>query len=134
MTSHFLAFVGATILAASGVGRAIAAEPLVENLYPAGGGHFAISLSACNGTTAQLNGALANNTDTIWLYVEVQLKVTIGNSTSTYRLNLERIGPKGITIRQRLEGAANQDCDAIRLSGLELISAYSETRAAAKKQ
>ena len=111
-----------------------AADPLTQNLYPAGGGHFAISLSACNGGSAILNGTLTNNTDTTWLYIEIQVKVTQGRSTTTYRFNLERIGPKGGTIRQRIEGPASQDCNSVTLSGLELISAYSEARAGEKKR
>jgi len=80
------------------------------------------------------NGSLTNNTDTNWLYIEIQLKVTKGHSTTTYRLNLERIGPKGGTIRQRIDGPDNQQCTSVRLSDLELISAYSEARAGGTKR
>jgi hypothetical protein len=113
---------------------AFAAEPVTKKFYPAGGGNFEISLSACNEKAAVLNGRLTNNTDTTWLYVEIQVKVTQGNATSTYRLNIERIGADGRTLRKRIDGPANQDCEAIRLSDLKLISAYSEERAAAKKR
>ena len=121
-----------TLLASGGM--LSAAEPLSKNLYPPGGGHFAISLSACSDGKAVLNGSLANNTDTTWLYIEVQVKVTRGNSAATYRLNLERIGPKGGTIRQRLEGPADQDCASYQIAEVQLISAYSEARAAEKKR
>ena len=134
MARHFLTLTWSLVLALSGVPRALTAEPLAQKLYPPGGGHFAISLSTCDGGAAVLNGTLTNNTDTTWLYIEIQVKVTRGTSTTAYRLNLERIGPNGGTIRQRIEGAANQECAAIRLSGLELISAQSETRSREKKR
>ena len=132
MPRHFLTL-SSLILATIGM-RSTAAESLTQKLYPAGGGHFAISLSTCDGTAPILNGTLTNNTDTTWLYIEIQVKVAQGTSTTTYRLNLERIGPKGATIRQRIEAPANQDCTSIRLSGLELISAWSEARSGEKKR
>lgn len=134
MPRQLVTLVWSVLLAASGIRPAVAAEPLIKNLYPAGGGHFAISISSCSGRAAVLNGSLTNNTDTTWLYVEIQVKVTQGRATTTYRLNLERIGLKGSTIRQRIEGPENQDCAAFRLSDLELIAAYSEARAADKKR
>ena len=106
------------------------AAPLQQNLYPAGGGHFAVSLSPCKDKTAVLNGYLINNTGTSWLYIEVQVKVTRGNATETYRFNLERVGASGRVMRQAIEGAADQDCESIRLSDLKLIAAHSEERAA----
>jgi hypothetical protein len=121
------------LLLIGGLSSAFAAEPLTKNLYPAGGGHFAISLSACNEKAAVLYGRLANHTDTTWLYVEIQVKVTQGTSTTMYRLNLERIGADGRAIRQRIDGPADQDCTSIRLSDLELISAHSEARAEKKR-
>jgi len=114
-------------------GSMLAEEPQQWTLAPPGGGQFAITLSACSGGAAVLNGALANQTDDTWLYVEIQVKVSKAGAASTYRFNLERIGPKGIAIKQRIEGPANQDCTAYRIDGVELISAYSETRAARKR-
>ena len=66
--------------------------------------------------------------------MEIQVKVTQGNTTATYRLNLKRIGADGRAIRQLIDGPANQDCESIRLSDLELIAAYSEQRATEKKR
>jgi hypothetical protein len=106
------------------------AEPLQQNLYPAGGGHFAVSLSPCKDKTPVLNGYLTNNTGTHWLYIEIQVKVTRGSGTETYRFNLERVGASGRAMRQAIESAADQDCDSIRLSDLKLIAAHSEERAA----
>jgi hypothetical protein len=37
-------------------------------------------------------------------------------------------------MRQAIEGAANQDCESIRLSDLELIAAHSEEPAAARQK
>jgi hypothetical protein len=124
------------ILVAYNLPCVFAAEPVTKNLYPAGGGHFTVSLSPCSssGTAAVLSGTLTNQTDATWLYIEIQVQVTQGTSTATYRLNLERIGPKGGVIRQRIDGPADQDCGSIRLSGVELIAAYSESRAGAKKR
>ena len=116
-------------------GAAVAAEPGTWTLSPEGGGQFVITLAACNAQNAAvLTGTLANQTEDTWLYVEIQVKVTKAGATSTYRFNLERIGPKGINIRQRIEGPANQECTAFRIDSVELISAYSETRKARKKQ
>src|SRR6266567_1673056 len=99
MARQFLAR-GWPLLLAITCMRSAAAESATQKLYPAGGGHFAISLSTCNGSAAVLNGSLTNNTGASWLYIEIQIKVTQGTSTATYRLNLERIGAKGGTIRQ----------------------------------
>jgi len=133
MRARLILTLGSSLLWATTV-RPAAADSVTGKLYPAGGGDFAISLSACNGTAALLNGSLANNTGETWLYIEIQLKVTQETSTTTYRLNLERVGPKGVAILQPITGPANQDCASIRLSGLELISAYSEARAGGKKR
>lgn len=105
------------------IAPARAAERLVKDLHPAGGGYLRITLSACSGADAMLNGSIENHTDSTWLYIEVQVKVTTANSTTPYRLNLERIGSGGGNIRQRIEGAAGQDCNTIRLSDIELIAA-----------
>lgn len=110
------------------------AESLQQNLYPTGGGHFAVTLSPCKDKVPFLNGYLTNNTGTNWLYVEIQVKVTRGNATETYRFNLERVGANGRAIRQVIENAANQDCESIRLCHLELIAAHSEERAAGARQ
>src|SRR6185295_12734763 len=115
MVRQFLTLSCSLLLVTSGMQSAVAAEPLTQNLYPAGGGHFAISLSSCSEKAAVVNGSLTNNTDAVWLYIEIQVKVTQGRSTTTYRLNLERIGPKGGTIRQRIDGPGNQDCTSVRL-------------------
>jgi hypothetical protein len=71
---------------------AFAGEPLTQNLYPAGGGSFGVWLSPCKEKAPVLNGYLTNNTDTTWLYIELQVKVTHRSTTATYRFNLERIG------------------------------------------
>jgi hypothetical protein len=133
MVRQFLMLRWLLLLAASGM-QSAAAETLAQNLYPAGGGHFAVSLSPCSGKEAVLTGSLTNNTDAVWLYIEIQVKVTQGHSTTMYRLNLERIGPKGGTIRQRIDGPANQQCTSVRLRDLELIAAYSEARASGTKR
>jgi hypothetical protein len=62
------------------------------------------------------------------------VKVTHRSTTATYRFNLERIGEKGGTIKQAIESLAKVDCESIRLSGLELIAAHSDARAAGKKR
>jgi hypothetical protein len=100
-----------------------AAEPLQQNLDAPGGGHFAITLSACRDKEPQLNGYLTNHTGRNWLYAEIQVKVTHGKQTETYRLNLERIPANGRAFRQAIDGAANQDCESFRLGNLELIAA-----------
>ena len=120
------------LLAAAVASAAFGGEPLTTNLYPAGGGSFEVTLSACKDQAAVLNGRLVNNTGDSWLYIEIQVKVTHGTSTAAYRFNLERIGEKGGTIRQPIEGTSKVDCESIRLSDVELISAHSDARAAKK--
>src|ERR1043166_9911024 len=105
------------LLALSLLPAAFAEEPLVKSLYPTGGGHFQVRVSPCKEKSAVINGSLTNNTDSKWLYIEIQGKATLGNSTATYRFNLERIGEKDATFKQPIE--TNADCSTIRLSDLE---------------
>jgi hypothetical protein len=44
------------------------------------------------------------------------------------------LAEKGGTIKQAIEALAKVDCESIRLSGLELIAAHSDARAAGKKR
>ena len=103
--------------------NAFGGEPRTQNLYPAGGGSFEVTLSACKDKAPILNGRLINNTGASWLYIEIQVKVTQGSSTAAYRLNLERVGEKGAAMRQPLEGMSKVDCESIQLGELELIAA-----------
>lgn len=122
------------LLTAAMLPTAFGVEPLTQSLSPPGGGSFKVTLSACKDQAAVLNGQLTNHTGDTWLYIEIQVKVTHGSSMATYRFNLERIGEKGATIRQPLEGVSKVDCESIRISGLELIAAHSDARADRKKQ
>lgn len=104
---------------------AFGGEPRTQNLYPAGGGSFEVTLSACKDKAPILNGRL-NHTGASWLYIEIQVKVTHGSSTAAYRFNLERIGEKGAAMRQPLEGMSKVDCESIQLGGMELIAAQKQ--------
>ena len=121
------------LLAATVVSDGIAGD-LTQSLYPTGGGSFLVTLSTCREKEAILNGRLTNNTGDTWLYIEIQVKVSHGSSSAAYRFNLERIGEKGGTMRQRIEGMSKADCETIRLSELELIAVHSDARAGAKKR
>src|SRR5262245_61947040 len=92
-------FVGAAMGASAG--------ELKETLHPAGGGSFEVELSSCKDKVPLLNGRLINNTDANWLYVELQVKVTHGSTSGTYRFNLERIGEKGANIRHTIDELRN---------------------------
>ena len=108
------------------IAAAFGDEPVMKDLYPAGGGHFTVAVSTCRDRSALLNGTLANHTDDTWLYIEIQVKLIQASATTVYRLNLERVGPNGATFRQRIDGAS--DCTSVRVGEVELVSAYSASR------
>ena len=65
-------------------------EPVMKDLYPAGGGHFTVAVSTCRDRSALLNGTLANHTDDTWLYIEIQVKLIKASATTCRAMKVDK--------------------------------------------